>query len=120
MVLAIEKNPKEKNIFSKHLSCLRRYQKSYLRDFSTWTEKSLCASKLAMEFICNNTATRNEIIFTRLFNCIGIGQKESFFIPKILKAHIKKEPVIHLGRMETKENLTMFVGLLKLYEVLLK
>ena len=60
------------------------------------------ASKLAMEFICNNTATRNEIVSLRLFNCIGIGQKESFFIPKILKAHIKKEPVIHLGRMETK------------------
>ena len=55
------------------------------------------ASKLAMEFICNNTATRNKIVSLRLFNCIGIGQKKVFFIPKIVKAHIQKEPVIHLG-----------------------
>ena len=60
------------------------------------------ASKLSMEFICNNTAMRNKIVSLRLFNCIGIGQKESFFIPKILKAHIQKKPVIHLGRVETR------------------
>ena len=57
---------------------------------------------LVMEFICYSTATINKIVALRLFNCIGTGQKESFFIPKILKAHMQKEPVIYLGGVEAK------------------
>ena len=60
------------------------------------------ASKLAMEFMCGNTARKNEIVSLRLFNCIGTGQKESFLIPKVIRAHLKKEPIIRLGNLEIK------------------
>ncbi len=60
------------------------------------------ASKLAMEFICNSEAVKNKIISLRLFNCIGFGQKDSFIIPKIIKAHIRKEFVLNLGNIDVE------------------
>ena len=65
------------------------------------------ASKLAMEFICNSEAVKNKIISLRLFNCIGFGPKDSFIIPKIIKAHIRKEFVLNLGNIDVERELMM-------------
>ena len=103
VVLAVEKNHQKKKIFLASTCHVYADTKSPISETFPFGPKShYAASKLAMEFICKNTARRNEIVSLRLFNCIGLGQKESFFIPKILKAHIQKEPVIYLGRIETK------------------
>ena len=103
LVLAIEKNYQKKKIFLASTCHVYADTKNPISEtFPLGPKNHYAASKLAMEFICNNTAMRNEIISLRLFNCIGIGQKENFFIPKIVKAHIHKEPVIHLGRLDTK------------------
>ena len=103
VVLAIEKNYQKKKIFLASTCHVYADSKSPISEtFLLGPKSHYGASKLSMEFICSNTATRNEIVSLRLFNCIGIGQKENFFIPKIVKAHIHKEPVIHLGRLDTK------------------
>ena len=103
VILAVEKNHKKKKIFLASTCHVYADSKRPISEECPLGPKShYAASKLAMEFICRNTATRNKIVSLRLFNCIGIGQKESFFIPKILKAHIQKEPVIRLGGVETK------------------
>ena len=103
VVHAVEKNHQKKKIFLASTCHVYADTKSPISEtFPLGPKSHYAASKLSMEFICNNTAMRNKIVSLRLFNCIGIGQKESFFIPKILKAHIQKEPVIHLGRVETK------------------
>ena len=102
VVLAVEKNYQKKTIFLASTCHVYADSNSPISEtFPLGPKSHYAASKLAMEFICDNTAMRNKILSLRLFNCIGIGQKESFFIPKILKAHIHKKPVIYLGRVET-------------------
>ena len=64
------------------------------------------ASKLAMEHLVRTYFDRLPVLITRPFNYTGIGQPHHFVIPKIVK-HVKdREPVIELGNMDVRRDVT--------------
>jgi GDP-6-deoxy-D-talose 4-dehydrogenase len=59
-------------------------------------------SKLATEFMARTYLDRLPLFFTRPFNYIGLGQAESFVIPKLISHFTKKAEVIELGNLNVE------------------
>lgn len=57
-------------------------------------------SKMVMEFLGRQYADVLDICIIRPFNIIGTGQKENFFIPKLVKHFSQRTPEIFLGNLK--------------------
>ena len=58
-------------------------------------------SKMVMEYISKNYTDKLDIRIVRPFNMIGVGQNESFLIPKLVRAFASKQPELQIGNMNT-------------------
>lgn len=58
-------------------------------------------SKVAMELLSKCYEDSFDIKIVRPFNVIGVGQRENFLVPKLVKAFIERRKVIEVGNIET-------------------
>jgi len=76
-------------------------------------------SKFAMEVMAGLWANRLPLVIVRPFNYTGVGQKDSFVIPKLVKHFQKKSPVIELGNLDVYREYNDVRMIVEIYRKLL-
>ncbi len=77
------------------------------------------ASKFLMEQFTHWHRDPLEICVTRPFSCIGIGQKPTFLLPKLVQSFKRKDPTVRLGNTDVRRDFVDIRDVAAIYESLL-
>ena len=77
-------------------------------------------SKLAAEELCLSHSSLFNVVIVRPFNYTGLGQSESFFVPKIIGALKRGEAELRVGNLEVSRDFSDVRDIVRYYRSILK
>jgi nucleoside-diphosphate-sugar epimerase len=73
-----------------------------------------------MEYMAKLWLPRVPVVMARPFNYNGVGQSDSFLIPKIVSHFVRKQPTLELGNMDVWREFNDVRDVVKAYRLLLE